>query len=306
MQLASSPSLSHPRPIPYGHVSLWAMINCNVGLFFIELRMLELYEQRLIVALSQSTQPANKLVDLAYGFDPDEWANVARDLNVHLDQTASTFMPLQSNTIPAQIHQLRLAISHGPAMGTNSPHLLAALRNTIEIELRSSRFFHYPRNKAEMLASLSTEWAAQIQAFPSIKMEIVDGIDCFALGHHTACVFHMMRAAEVGIRLIAEDHTIRLNKKKPITHAQWGEILDAIETKNKSLQQLKAGPQKDKMSAFYSALCSHVRALRDKYRNDVMHAKKRFGESETGDAIFHVKSLLNELANNKRGKRTTP
>jgi hypothetical protein len=44
-----------------------------------------------------------------------------------------------------------------------------------------------------------------LDVFPATNLDIVQGVDCWALGHATASVFHMMRILETGLRWIAED-----------------------------------------------------------------------------------------------------
>ena len=45
-----------------------------------------------------------------------------------------------------------------------------------------------------------------------------------------------------------------------------------------------------------TALSAHLRALKDRYRNRVMHAREIFNPHEAGDAMFHTKSLMMGIA----------
>ncbi len=112
--------------------------------------------------------------------------------------------------------------------------------------------------------------------FPSAKQDVANGVDCYACDHNTAAVFHMMRVAEVGLIRLAKELGVRLKKDKPLSHAQWGEIVgaDRDELHQSILHTAPAGHGKDDAQAFYNGAASHIRALKDKYRNVVMHSRE--------------------------------
>lgn len=180
---------------------------------------------------------------------------------------------------------------------------LATLRSTIEIELGNHYFYHYPPGKMKSLLDVEREWGPVFSVFPEVRPDVVAGTDCYASGLDTACVFHMMRAAEIGLRRLATEARVKLNKGKPVTHAQWGEILGALDKKVRQIENSRAGPAKDAALSYHSMAQSHLRALRDRYRNNVMHARRSFDEHEARDAMFHARSFLVGLTQGKKPNR---
>lgn len=81
--------------------------------------------------------------------------------------------------------------------------LLETLTKQIELQIQGEAFFHYSREYDRFLVEAEKDWAPIFLAFPSIKPEVMSGIDCYAIGHSTACVFYMMRAAEFSLRILA-------------------------------------------------------------------------------------------------------
>jgi hypothetical protein len=72
---------------------------------------------------------------------------------------------------------------------------LKPLLEALEDDLQKKFFYHYPRQKAITLLRIRIDWAASLGAHPS---EVDAGVDCYAIGQYAACVFHMMRVAEIG------------------------------------------------------------------------------------------------------------
>ena len=148
-----------------------------------------------------------------------------------------------------------------------------------------------------MVIQVEGEWAHIIKAFRETKADIVAGVDCYAIEHNTACVFHMMRVAEHGLRALARERRVKLKNDKPLTHENWNTIIEETDKKAQEIQKTaRAGDQKDAALAFYNGALAHLRALKDRYRNRVMHARETFNPHEAGDATFHTKSLMAGLA----------
>ena len=139
--------------------------------------------------------------------------------------------------------------------------LLETLTKQIELQIQGEAFFHYRREYARFLVEAEKDWASIFLAFPSIKLEVMAGIDCYAIGHNTACVFYMLRAAEFSLRFIARELGIRsVHGNTPIEYAMWGQVIAAIQKKIDDLRNAKGNkspltPQKRRNSeidiAFY-------------------------------------------------------
>jgi hypothetical protein len=182
--------------------------------------------------------------------------------------------------------------------------LVDRLRNQIDREISAECFFHYMREDAHLVAAVEKDWADIITAFPSIKPEIVAGIDCFAIGHNTACVFHMMRATEFGLRMIARERGIKtVGRNKPIEWGMWRDLFQAIEGKLRGIHNAAAGPKREAALQFYEGAVSDLRALQANYRDPTMHFRDSYDRGQAHSAMFRVKSLMTNLATKLREDR---
>ena len=83
------------------------------------------------------------------------------------------------------------------------------LRNAVEVELRQYLYYQYPKNKGETFRVWEDEWKTTLSAFPSARDDIYSAVDCYALQHNTASIFHSMRVAERGLRALAKERELR-------------------------------------------------------------------------------------------------
>lgn len=177
--------------------------------------------------------------------------------------------------------------------------LLERLPNDIEDDTKPQFFFHYQEDMALLLLNREKKWDAVLKAFESVKPEIEAGIDCYAIGHNTACIFHMMRIAEFGLRAIAKERGVKSVGKKttPIEWATWGQVISEIEKTITEIRNTKpAGLKKDTALAFYTTIVSDLRALLHNYRDKTMHFREFYDSGEAESAIFRVHSLMATLA----------
>src|SRR5260370_20575712 len=90
------------------------------------------------------------------------------------------------------------------------------LLEAIESELPLRRFALVQTEKAKILDDVAKDWAQAWAAFPEAKEDTERAVDCYALEQNTACVFHLMRVAEFGLRAVAKKVGAKLvDKGKP-------------------------------------------------------------------------------------------
>jgi hypothetical protein len=177
---------------------------------------------------------------------------------------------------------------------------LLVLKEAVDDDIRAVQLYRYPPHKALALLSINDDWAATIKAkaFPSARSEIDAGVDCYALEHNTACVFHMMRVAEHGLRALARSLRVSFPKSgTPIEWAQWQDLIDQIRSEGKkAADALPKGPKRDAARDFYSGAVHHFEGLKDKYRNAVMHLRASYDELDALRAITQVRDFMNGLS----------
>ncbi|OAF05385.1 hypothetical protein AYJ54_00295 [Bradyrhizobium centrolobii] len=184
-----------------------------------------------------------------------------------------------------------------PITETDYKNEIKVLRDALKHDLARSHFYHYPQSKLEVLMKFYKQWNPIGKAFPAAQSEALVATDCYALGHNTACIFHIMRAAEHGLRALARERQIKLPKNKPIEWGMWQEIIGEL---NKEATKIglkaAAGAAKDNALSFYSGALSDLNAFKDEYRNQVMHARKDYDEHQALRALVKVHAFMERLA----------
>jgi len=174
---------------------------------------------------------------------------------------------------------------------------LTVLRQCIEADLEKRSFISVLPPKDGCLFSLESDWGSIWEAFPSTRYDSEQAISCYALDLDTACVFHLMRVAEYGLRGLARRMKIKLPKKQRLEWAQWRPILKAMADKTETLfLQMKAGPAKDELLEFYNGALGQFYGFKDEYRNHVMHTRGTYDEFQASSVIAHVKDFMCKLA----------
>ncbi|WLB56894.1 hypothetical protein [Bradyrhizobium japonicum] len=179
---------------------------------------------------------------------------------------------------------------------TDYKNEIKVLRDALKHDLSRTHFYHYPQAKLEVLMKFYKQWNPIGKAFPAALSEALVATDCYALGHDTACIFHIMRAAEHGLRALAKERRIKLAKNKPVEWGMWQEIISEL---NKEAAKIglkaTAGTAKDNALSFYSGALSDLNAFKDEYRNQVMHARKNYDEHQALRALVKVHAFMERL-----------
>jgi hypothetical protein len=170
------------------------------------------------------------------------------------------------------------------------------LLEAFEADLKKQHFYHYASHRFMHLLQMHGTWSAALKAFPSIKDEAEEGVDCYALEHYTACVFHMMRVAEIGLRAFARERGVKFSDR-PLEWANWQPILEQTDSRARvATKGMRIGPGKDAALAFYSGAIGQLHAFKDTYRKVTMHVRRRYGELEALSAINQVRDFMNGLS----------
>jgi hypothetical protein len=142
---------------------------------------------------------------------------------------------------------------------------------------------------------------------PEANKEISVAGDCFAIEAYTACVFHLMRAVEIGARVMISKSGLNAEKylQRPIEMCEWEELIHAL---NKSLDDLRPGtrsdPKKKDKLEHYTQLVGIFMHFRGPWRNKVSHVRHVYRPGETKDAMDNTRQFLVLLAQRAReGKK---
>jgi hypothetical protein len=124
------------------------------------------------------------------------------------------------------------------------------LIHSVIIELKTRLFLFVPPHAARYYELDSILSERTKERFPSASAEIRAAATCFALDQHTAAVFHAMRAAEIGIRALADDAELKL--KHDVSLADWQEIQRGVQDKIGEIGKRPRSKERDTDLEFYS------------------------------------------------------
>lgn len=133
------------------------------------------------------------------------------------------------------------------------------------------------------------------QSFPSAAPEIKAAGNCLSIGLDTACIFHLMRVIELGLRALAKKLKVKF-KNSPVEYLTWEKIIPAIDSEIAKLNQTSKGKKKSETLAFYHGLVGEFNAFKDVWRNNTMHTRCTYDEHQALSAFNHVKGFMQRLA----------
>ena len=173
-------SVRHARP------SLWSL-----------LEMLTFYAARLVQIQK----------NLAFHLVAASQANISeesvKDFVDNLETLRTISIPLELKSVTAQIDRIRKGLGEG-LPNTLVASLIMELQNRITDELQLQTVLMIPFNRQEYYKHPLPLFGKEVHdAFPTAAFDIDEAGKCLAVGRATACVFHLQRAVEVGLKVLA-------------------------------------------------------------------------------------------------------
>ena len=131
-------------------------------------------------------------------------------------------------------------------------------------------------------------------AYPDSENDLRAAARCFALGEHTACVFHLMRAVESALRKWAEQLGVIL--KMPATEANWQDIIDAGTASLKQLEQQPRSQRRTDDLEHFGETQAQFSSFKNAWRNHVAHGKQTYDEMRATEIMQAVRAFMRKLA----------
>jgi hypothetical protein len=172
------------------------------------------------------------------------------------------------------------------------------IRFKIEGELEGRYCIIIPKQKSSCLVLEKAFGEGVIGKLSDAAPEIKEAGNCLAVGLHTAAVFHLMRASECGLRVLAEELQA-WTEAWPIEYAQWSQVIDAIEKKLRpkidEADRMSKGADKEKAQSLYHGLLDDVKYLKVD-RNKVMHTRCTCSPDDAQSVMGRVRSFMLRVA----------
>lgn len=159
-------------------------------------------------------------------------------------------------------------------------------RQFLPVEISKASYFNHPALFGEKVH----------QAFESARGDIKEAGSCYALGRNTACVFHLVRAFEHGLRALCKRMGIRPTKL-PIEYQDWSNVIAQLERKIQTFKTTTAkSAKKIHRLEFYQGVIGEARAVEDSVRNPLMHGRLNFNEHDALSILNRVCDFMKHLA----------
>ena len=164
---------------------------------------------------------------------------------------------------------------------------LIEIHRRVYDELESRQFFVLDQDTVRYFSDPHFS-ATVFERFPETSFDAVEAGKCLTLERSTACVFHLMRVSEHGLRAVADF----LKISDPLG-PNWDQIIKKIDS------ELKADYSNRKFKGqvdLLSHISTHIHALKLAWRNPTMHIDKKHTQSEARDIYNATSALMNYLA----------
>lgn len=204
------------------------------------------------------------------------------------------------------INRMRQKIDDPGGVTTSLPDLILELRHRISDELQNKSFIYIPNDHALFYQRhlLSGETA---ERFPKAALEMERAGNCYATSNYTACVFHLMRAVEIGARCMVKDLkvTTHLNGKH-LELCDWGTLATALQ---KGVESLAVGTRtslrRKRKFEFYNHALGSFRNFKDAWRNHVSHTREAYDAKQAKEIIDYTRQFMSHLATRVKEPRRT-
>jgi hypothetical protein len=164
------------------------------------------------------------------------------------------------------------------------------LRELIEDELSGNKFLFLSPISEQYFEKAELFGEDVERAFLLSKHDLKEAGNCYALELYTACVFHLMRVLERGLRALAEDVGV------PCGHECWGDIIKDIEDKLAEPDRTAKTPEKEERKKFCAEAATQFRYFKNAWRNYVMHDWDYYQKNDAEKIMEHVRDFMRHLA----------
>jgi hypothetical protein len=219
----------------------------------------------------------------------------AKIIRKAIDDFVNAVSGLNAKTTEMAAKELRELVSAHKLKIT--PKALAERTSDISITLRRElsqiKTFYVSRTKEPFFEIDITTFGERFKNdFASAIFEVDEAGKCHALGRSTACVFHLMRLMELGIKTIARS----LGLPDPVkgSDRNWGQMLGKIldEIKRRNSSKLWKNNDRELFESLYASLD----AVRVAWRNTTMHVENKYTDDESEHIFVATHGFMRKLS----------
>lgn len=161
------------------------------------------------------------------------------------------------------------------------------LANILQFELKGRKFYRPVRQFEKYYDHPNLFGNEVFSAFPPANNDISEAGTCLALERGTACVLHLMRVVEVGLKTLADAVGVSVQ-------TDWGSYLREID---KTLEtKIKGAGKRSEDERFYSEARVTIDGIRMAWRNPTMHVESSYAPERAEEILGSVRTLMRHLA----------
>ena len=134
--------------------------------------------------------------------------------------------------------------------------------------------------------------------YSQLSYDIVEAGNCLALDRTTACVFHLMRVMEFGVRSFGDKLGVPL-----VSEPVWQVIMDQVNARIKAMPEKPAAKKRTKEA--YAEVAGHLYNVKVAWRNPVMHPKRTYTAEEAEHLFVTVRMFMSSLTRLLKPKSVT-
>ncbi len=228
----------------------------------------------------------------------DEKADVIMDEQVtkivtdYVQSTHGLCENMKLKAAEKQAQRILAGLDGGQLTRQDFLSMVSELRSRIEDEASLMLFLYIDKTdfyeKAELFGpTVDTH-------FPATTIDIEEAGNCIAVGRPTACVFHLLRVVEVGVKAFGT--ALGISAKLKTAQPSWGDVLretwNEIQTKNKSGDPTWTADKRK----FFENVQSDLQIVKTAWRNPTMHVENIYDDDRAEDIFNSVKSWMRHLA----------
>lgn len=168
------------------------------------------------------------------------------------------------------------------------------LYENIEDDLRLRRFWYFSSAKVELATTASDIPFKDGPDLAQARYEWAQAQWAYGFELNTACVFHLMRLSELGLRALGRKLGITL--KRAIEFEDWKPILVAVDKKLADLENEPRTEERARDLKFYSDAGKELLYFKNLWRDGGAHAREVYDENDAKKAMDRVYDFMKLLA----------
>ncbi len=193
-----------------------------------------------------------------------------------------------------RIERLKAALANPVVEYAELARHYHTLYENIEDDLRERCFWHLSLQKETLVTKYGDIPFKESPDLEQARYEWHQALWAYRFELNTACVFHLMRLSDLGLRALGTK--LRITLKRAIEFEDWRPILEAVNEKLKALENDPRTQERARDLSFYSDAGKTLLYFKNLWRDGGAHARETYDENDAKKALDNVFDFMKLLA----------